>query len=64
MRVLTSDKEGALDSEIASAWADRWSIQFNLRPRGAHARIVERHNSLLRDAIHRVNSQMERDGIA
>ena len=45
--VLTSDHEGALDSEEARTWASRWNIQLNLRPRGAHARMVERHNELL-----------------
>eukprot|EP00959_Pyramimonas_sp_CCMP1952_P154402 3230224-Pyramimonas_sp.AAC.1 len=64
MKRLTSDEEGALDSAVASAWADRWGMQLNLRPRGSHARVVERHNALLRDAVHKINPQVERDGIA
>eukprot|EP00959_Pyramimonas_sp_CCMP1952_P402233 8428902-Pyramimonas_sp.AAC.1 len=60
MRVLTSDKEGALDLDIADAWVDRWDIRLNLRPRGARARTVERRNALLRDAVHKVSAQLER----
>ena len=60
---LTSDHEGALDSDEGPAWASRWGIRLNLRPRGAHARMVERHNELLRRQLHLVDEQCSRDGL-
>ena len=47
MKRLVSDHEGALDSDVGRTWADRWSIQLVLRPRGSHARMIEKHNDLL-----------------
>ncbi|CAK0834374.1 unnamed protein product [Prorocentrum cordatum] len=60
--VLTSDREGALDSDEARSWASRWQCKLNLRPRGAHARMVERHHELLRHQLHLVDEQCTRDG--
>lgn len=47
MTRLVSDHEGALDSDYGRSWADRWSVKLVLRARGAHARLVEKHNDLL-----------------
>eukprot|EP00971_Amphidinium_carterae_P102564 2030284-Amphidinium_carterae.1 len=64
MKRLTCDHEGALDSDQGRAWATRWSIDLHFRPRGSHARMVERHNDLLRRQLHLVDEQLERDGVA
>ena len=60
---LTADTESALNSDEARVWADRCGFKLNLRPRGAHAKIVERHNALLRDQLHYIDDQMDLDGI-
>eukprot|EP00959_Pyramimonas_sp_CCMP1952_P429900 9003581-Pyramimonas_sp.AAC.1 len=60
---LTSDREGALDSDEARAWASRWQFKLNLRPRGARARMVERRPEFLRKQLHLVDEQCARDGV-
>eukprot|EP00959_Pyramimonas_sp_CCMP1952_P238490 4983428-Pyramimonas_sp.AAC.1 len=55
--VVTSDREGALDSDGARAWASRWQFKLRLRPRGAHARMVAMHRELLRKQLHLVDEQ-------
>ena len=61
--VLTSDHEGSLDSDESRSWASRWNVKLNLRPRGAHARMFERHSELLRQQLHLVDEQCSRDGL-
>ena len=58
MITFVSDHEGAIDSDEGRAWASRWGIKLAFRPRGAHARIVERHNELLRKQLHFTSSQL------
>jgi hypothetical protein len=41
-----SDREGAIDSEEAAIWFERWNIQPQFKPKGSHASIVERHHEL------------------
>ena len=61
---IVSDQEGALNSDAGRAWATRWNIELVLRPRKAHARMIERHNELLRSQLHRVEGQLQREGLA
>ena len=61
---IVSDQEGALNSDAGRAWATRWNVELVLRPRKAHARMVERHNELLRSQLHRVEGQLAREGLA
>jgi len=61
---LVSDQEGALNSDAARTFATRWNFELVLRPRKAHARMIERHNELLRQQLHRVEGQLQREGIA
>ena len=63
MKLLTSDHEGALDSDEGRAWASRWGIDLQFRPRGSHATTVEKHNDLMRRSLHTVGEQCERDGL-
>eukprot|EP00972_Heterocapsa_arctica_P114422 16442375-Heterocapsa_arctica.AAC.1 len=60
---ITSDGEGALDSEVARAWSSKWSVKINIRPKDMKAHVVERHHQLLRDLLHKVTSQMKEDGV-
>ena len=53
-----SDQEGALAGEAAGVWAARWGTSRRLRPRGASAYMVERHNELIRQTWHRVHCQL------
>ena len=62
-RRLISDNEGALNSDEGRTWASRWNIELEFRPRSSHARIVEKHNDLLRKQLHLVDEQCSRDGI-
>ena len=64
MTRLVSDKEGALDSDEGRQWATRWGISLILRPKGSHAKIVERHNALLRKQLNFTYSQLEREGVS
>ena len=57
---LASDREGALDSDEARAWAARWQFKIDLQPRGSHARTVERHSYLLRKQLHLVDESSAR----
>ena len=59
---FVSDHEGALDSDEGRQWATRWGVDLQLRPRGGHARLIERYN-VLRDTLHRVDDQLTLDGI-
>ena len=45
-RILISDREGALGSEEASVWFERWQIEPRLKAKGSHASVVERHHEL------------------
>ena len=51
MKLLTTDREGALTSDEASTWADKWGIALSLRPKYAHADMVERHHDVARQLI-------------
>ena len=46
--VIEGDQEGALGSAEAAVWASRWGTSRKLRPKDAHAWVIERHNELLR----------------
>ena len=60
---IVGDQEGALNSDAARAWATRWQVELKFRPRKSHAHTVERHNELLRNQLHRVEGQFQREGI-
>lgn len=54
---IISDQEGALVSEEASVWSERWGTSFRFKPKGSHASIVERHHQILREQLHRILAQ-------
>ena len=57
MQCLVSDQEGGLAGEESAIWAERWKISLRLKAKGQHAVAVERHHSILRDALHRMLAQ-------
>ena len=63
MRVLVADQERGLMGDVAASWMDRWQIQLRSKEPGAHAQIVERHHDMLRQLLHRVEKQVEEEGL-
>ena len=64
MKELIVDGETAITQGAAfKAYADRKGITVRERAPGQHARIVERRGALLRDALHRMDSQLEIEGL-
>lgn len=57
MQTLMSDHEGALTSDEGALWAEKWSINMRLTPKGSHAWLIERHHQALRDMLHKIESQ-------
>ena len=60
---VEGDQEGALGSAEGAVWASRWGASRKLRPKEAHAWMIERHNELLRQHWHLVNSQLKDEGL-
>ena len=63
MRILITDRESGLISEEVGQWLDRWQVDLKTKALGEHATMVERHHELLRRLIHRVESQLNDEGI-
>jgi hypothetical protein len=61
--LIISDHEGAIDSEEASVWAERWGVHVKFKAPGAHAHVVERHHEILRRLIHRIEAQCKEEGL-
>ena len=61
--VMISDQEGGLN-EMAGAFLEQLGVKLDLRARGQHAGIVERHNDILRKQIHLIDGQAVADGLA
>jgi hypothetical protein len=60
--VLISDQEGGLN-EYAGAILEQLGIKLELKAKGQHAPMVERHNELLRRQLHLIDSQATSDGL-
>ena len=63
MSELVSDREGALASDEGALWAEHWHVLLKFKPVGAHAQIAERHHEILRDMLHKLNSQLTHENI-
>ena len=64
MRELITDCEGGIVlSDRTKAFLTRQGVKLCPRGKDQHARYVERRGALLRDAIHRVEGQLEEEGI-
>ena len=65
MRELITDGEsGIVTSDKTKAWLSRKGIKLCPRGKDQHARFIERRGALLRDQVHRVETQMEEEGIS
>jgi hypothetical protein len=56
--VLIWDGEGAMNSDEAKVWADKWNIGLIIRPKEKKAWIAERHHEILRVQLHKTQSQL------
>eukprot|EP00971_Amphidinium_carterae_P342128 6481320-Amphidinium_carterae.1 len=60
---IVSDQEGALSGDAARLWASRWGLVVLLRPRQAHANIVERAHDVVRGIYLKIRSQTKAEGL-
>ena len=64
MRELIMDGEsGIAASARAGSFLSRLGIKFIPRAPQQHARIIERHGALFRDVIHRIDAQLDIEGL-
>ena len=62
---ILCDGEGGISiSGSTRARLNRHGIKFYTRAKDQHARYAERRGALLRDAIHKIYSQLNEEGIA
>ena len=54
MQTIISDQEGALTSHEFASFLARHDIQVKLKPKNTKAFTVERHNSIVREGMHRL----------
>eukprot|EP00971_Amphidinium_carterae_P096853 1917235-Amphidinium_carterae.1 len=59
---LVVDSETAMSSQYTAEWAEFQNIQLHVKPPHAEAWIIERHNGLLRAALHKAESQVIDEG--
>ena len=62
MGTLVTDQETGLHGQTASDWAEANDIALKYKAPHQHAQIVERHNEVLRDALHKTEHQLAREG--
>lgn len=61
---LVGDREGGIAEPIASArFLELRGIKLTLKARGQHAFLIERHNEILRQQIHKCDEQATADGL-
>ena len=63
VKVLVQDGEIGMRSAVTADWAGANSIQLKFKPSEVKAWVAERHQALLRDAAHAVESQLQKEGI-
>ena len=59
---IVIDEEAGLSSLGASEWAEFMNTQFSYKAPRQHAWIAERHNALIRDSLHRIETQCDHEG--
>ena len=63
MTTLTLDQEAGMRGEEAANWAQKLGIDLRFKAPNQKAWVVERHNEILRQGIHRTEEQLKKDGI-
>lgn len=61
--LIVADGEAGLDSEEVRQWPDRLPLTVNPKAPGEKATAVERDNQLLRRFLHRVDGDLQDEGI-
>ena len=52
-----------MSSDIAKTWADRWSIELVIKPKGKKAWLAVRHHAILRSGLHNTELQLKAEGV-
>merc|ERR1712078_922176 len=60
---ILDGESGIVVSELTNTYLRRHGIELRGRVKDQHARYVERRGALLRDTVHRIESQLEEEGI-
>jgi len=63
MQTLVFDHESGIDTETAGTLLSRSGIRLTLKAPRQHAQIVERHHEVLRQVLHRIESQLSSEGL-
>ena len=63
MTTLTLDEEGGLRGQCAFDWANAHGINLRFKAPRQKAWIVERHNEIIRQALHRTEDQLVKEGV-
>ena len=63
METLTLDQESGMRGEHATVWAQQNSIHLKFKAPRQKAWVVERHNEIIRQALHRTEEAARREGI-
>eukprot|EP00975_Prorocentrum_lima_P069637 12927503-Prorocentrum_lima.AAC.1 len=62
-RIIESDQEGGSISDEAKVFLSRAGTTLKEKGIGAHARMVERHHAILRQAFLKIRAQVEEEGL-
>ena len=62
--LITDGESGIVASDATNQYLHRKGIKLHQRAKDQHARYIERRGALLRDAIHRAQSQLQEEGLA
>eukprot|EP00971_Amphidinium_carterae_P331793 6465576-Amphidinium_carterae.1 len=57
------DGEKGLASDTALHWLSSWGVERIPRAPNQHAHLIERHHQILRDLLHKVQSQHDEEGL-
>ena len=60
--LITDGETGIVASQRTSEFLSRRGVKLHVRGKDQHARYIERRGALLRDCIHRVESQLKEEG--
>ena len=60
-QVILVDQEGGLASDSAGVFLERHGVSRKPKPTDLHASIVERHHQVVRDMLHKIEGQCEKE---
>ena len=61
--LITDQEHGITEALSAGFFLARLGIKLKVRARDQHARYIERRGALLRDVLHRIDTEMEHEGL-